>query len=208
MKFQGQFEFHVTVAASGPNELSSLSEWARRNGVSFLLIELARGTTVSQPMLTWRDSGRLTDHMQRLTEFRSRLTADGFPVVRMKVECDPFSDGVPITDADALRVRPDQYFEHHIKLLLSEKTDLSALTMIATSHSAHLSRNAFRVRNDGFCERFVTQRCRCVGRQTAQHRLAHLKEDIEKSGHSILEVEAEFVVSDSNESLDAGWLET
>ena len=61
-------------------------------------------------------------------------------------------------------------------------------------------------RADGFHERFVTQRCRAVGRWEASRRLHALVDDIKTLGFSVLETEEEFTVYDSNIDVDAGWL--
>lgn len=52
----------------------------------------------------------------------------------------------------------------------------------------------------------MTQRCHRVGRTTARSRLAALREALTAAGHDIVEVEEEYVVSDTALHLDAGWL--
>ena len=59
------------------------------------------------------------------------------------------------------------HFEHHIKLLLSGEPEMASARAVAERHSAHLSRNARRAARHGRHERFVTQRCRGVGRPAA-----------------------------------------
>ncbi|MFH8385463.1 hypothetical protein ACH4E7_31775 [Kitasatospora sp. NPDC018058] len=136
----------------------------------------------------------------------------GFTVLRAKIEATPWADGVPASDEDAVPHGPGRYFEHHVKLLLPAPAPaagparLAELTELAVRHGAHLSRNPRRVREDGQREWFVTQRCRLVGLNTAGRRLEALLRDLAAAGHEVASVEREFVVVDSDEALDTGWI--
>ncbi|TDD63305.1 hypothetical protein E1263_00925 [Kribbella antibiotica] len=123
--------------------------------------------------------------------------------VRVKIEAAPWNDGVPVDEAEAVDGR---YFEHHVKLLLPDE-QLDPLTTLLAPHHAHLSRNARRQRPDGKHERFVTQRCHQAGRNSSKPRLEALVAALREAGYEILEIEEEYVVLDSHEDLDTGWLE-
>ncbi|MEV1008977.1 hypothetical protein [Streptomyces sp. NPDC049881] len=204
---RGAWEAHLTVAcpASGVGELAA---WAARRGLGFVHIELARGVSRSQPMITLTGSGAAGARMPETDRAAAGLAAAGCPVVRTKVETAPWADGVPQDDAAAGAGDPARYFEHHVKLLLPPRHDRTALERLATAHGAHLSWNARRVRADGRQERFVTQRCAGVGRATAERRLAALLDALAAppAAHRITEVEREYVVHDSNLALDDGWI--
>ncbi|HEU5032390.1 MAG TPA: hypothetical protein VFV01_46250 [Spirillospora sp.] len=202
MDFAGDFETHVTVR---PAAAQAVAGWAAGRGLKFVHIVLERGRVASQPMLTLRTRGTLAGALAAAARTTARLRADGFDVARVKVEAAPWNAGVPADDADALG--PAYYFEHHLKLLLERGFDAGALAGAARPHAAHLSRNARRVRADGLQERFVTQRCRCVGSRTAARRLDALAGDLRARGHEIVAVEREFVVHDADESLDDGWID-
>ncbi|MFB4301689.1 hypothetical protein [Actinomadura sp. NTSP31] len=202
MDFSGDFETHLTAR---PAAAERLAGWAAARGLKFTHIVLARGRVASQPMLTLHTRGTLDDALADAARTTADLRADGLEVVRAKVEAAPWNAGVPAGDAGALG--PAYYFEHHLKLLLEPGFDAGALAEAARPHAAHLSRNARRVRADGRQERFVTQRCRCVGSRTAERRLDVLAGDLRRRGHEILSVEREFVVHDGAPSLDDGWIE-
>ncbi|GAA1574221.1 hypothetical protein GCM10009678_66160 [Actinomadura kijaniata] len=202
MGFSGEFETHVTV--DGPAD--DLAGWAEARGLKFVHILLDRGRTPSQPMLTLRTGGTLADARADAERAAADLRAAGFTVTRLKIEASPRTEGVPVTDADALG--PGFYFEHHIKLLLPGDADTAALAAVAARHSAHLSRNARRVRADGRQERFVTQRCREVGMQTAGRRMKALLNALRRHGGlEVGTVEREFVVFDDAPALDDGWID-
>ncbi|WP_030018815.1 hypothetical protein [Streptomyces monomycini] len=205
-------------AGMAPGAAAGLEEYAAARGLKWVHIVLERGTTPSQPMLTLRDSGPVRRVRARAAAEAAQLRAAGFEVVRTKIEATPWTDGVPVTDGAAAALGPGYYFEHHVKLLLDRAggaaahpcpalTDLTDLTDLSRRHAAHLSRNARRTRADGREERFVTQRCRSVGRVTAERRLAALLAGLRDAGYDIASTEREFVVLDSDESLDDGWID-
>ncbi|WP_242705364.1 MULTISPECIES: hypothetical protein [Streptomyces] len=205
--FSGDFEAHITVRADDPADVAALEAHAGARGVKFTHIVLERGRTPSQPMLTLRGHGALEEVRGTVEEAARALREDGFDVVRTKIEATPWAEGVPGTDEEAVALGGRYYFEHHVKLLLAPGADTAALADVASRRAAHLSRNARRVRADGRAERFVTQRCRLVGGRTAQERLEALVTALRTRCDEIVSVEREFVVHDSDESLDAGWID-
>jgi hypothetical protein len=133
------------------------------------------------------------------------LREDGFDVVRVKVEAAPWNEDVPQSAAEASALMPECYFEHHVKLVLADDAEVDAVRRIGTRHAGHLSRNARRGLHGGRHERFLTQRCRLVGRPEAHRRLEALLDALVRAEHYVIEVEEEFVVHDDNPGLDHGW---
>ncbi|MFJ6566401.1 hypothetical protein ACIQNU_03200 [Streptomyces sp. NPDC091292] len=193
------YETHVTVSCPDSAAYARLESWAARAGLKVTHIVLARGRTVSQPMLTLRDAVSYEDARAGARALLARLAADGFVPVRVKVESAPWAPEVPRRPTDA-----DGYFEHHVKLLLDAEFDRGALTSVAVAHGAHLSWNARRPRDGGRHERFVTQRCHAVDAGRAERALDALLDAL--AGHEVMSVEREFVLYDSDLSLDDGWI--
>lgn len=202
---EGAFEYHVTVAG-GDVAAAGLARWAGERGVKFTHIVLARGRTVSQPMLTVRAAGASAAVLAEAEAMAGELRASGFEVTRVKLEASPFAAGVPTTAEQAAGEPGERYFEHHLKLLLPSDVDESALADLVTPYGAHLSRNARRVREDGRAERFVTQRCHGVGTDVALAELERLRGALCGAGYDIAGVEREYVVYDSSPVVDAGWI--
>ncbi|MDK0523131.1 hypothetical protein [Streptomyces sp. ML-6] len=210
-EFEGEFETHLTVRfdprADGAEEDARLARWARRHGLKLTRIVLDRGAVPDQPMLTERGRGSLSGQ-RAAAELRAQaLRAAGFPVIRVKIEAAPWNEDVPRTADEAAALSPDCHFEHHVKLLLSGGSDLLAARAAAERHGAHLSRNARRTDGPGRHERFVTQRCRAVGRPGARARLDALLRALDDAGLEVLETEEEFVVHDDHPAVDAGWID-
>lgn len=201
--FSGDFEIHLT--GSG-RRVEKLAAFAELHGVKFSHIELSRGASRSQPMLTVKGSGTLADMRELSARWRAELRAARLVVVRAKIEAALWNEGVPRTDEEA---HDDLYFEHHVKVLQEANMfDLTRLLKAVEEHQAHVSRNARRTRQDGREERFVTQRCHGVGRATARTRLNTLLEALQEARIEVLETEEEYVVHDDALRLDRGWIAT
>ncbi|GHF04669.1 hypothetical protein GCM10014715_71100 [Streptomyces spiralis] len=206
-QFEGEFEIHLTLAPrSGRDSQEPIRDWAERHGLKYTRIVLDRGRTPDQPMLTCRGAGTLTGQVAAAHRWAARLRGDGFHVTRVKIEAAPWNSGVPRTEAEAAVLPAHCYFEHHVKLLLPTEQQIAAVRALAEPHAAHVSRNARRAASDGAHERFVTQRCRAVGRPEARRRLDALLQALSEAACTVMEVEEEFVVHDDNPAVDAGWI--
>ncbi|SEE10394.1 hypothetical protein SAMN05428940_6952 [Streptomyces sp. 2133.1] len=206
--FAGEFEVHLTVRDEGDHEVAArLAAYAAAHRMKSVHILLDHGEVPSQPMLTLRGAGTYEEVRADAAAKGDGLRAAGFDVLRTKIEATPWSAGVPGTDEEAAALGPGYYFEHHLKLVLARSAPVGSLLALVVGHGAHLSRNARRARPDGRVERFVTQRCRGVGRANAGQRLDALSRQLRAGGHHIAAVEREFVVHDGNLALDAGWMD-
>ncbi|MFE2328092.1 hypothetical protein ACFXD5_30000 [Streptomyces sp. NPDC059385] len=185
------YETHVTVRCPDPAALARLDAWAGARELKVTHIVLARGRMVSQPMLTLRDR---TGHERLVPQLREA----GFDPVRVKVETVPWTTDRPGPGGG--------YFEHHLKLRLPASYDHAALEALVVPHGAHLSWNARRVLSGGRHERFVTQRWRgtAAGATAACDALVAA---LDSAGYEIRSEEREFVLYDSDLSVDDGWIE-
>lgn len=200
----GPLETHLTIAAgpTTPVDFDALDAFARRHAMKCLHIVLPRGAHPSQPMLTWRAHGTLRAALARAAEAAGALREIGFDVCRTKIEASPRNAGVPPHDDGGA----GRYFESHVKLRLPATADLAPLAAIATRHQSHLSQNARRVHGDGVAERFVTQRVAGAGSVRAVDEARTLADTLAAHGYTIVDVDTEYVVYDSNLAVDAGWI--
>jgi hypothetical protein len=207
-EFAGEFETHLTVLVDPmAGDEDRIRHWADRHHVKYARIVLDRGAAPDQPMLTVHGGGVLSAQRAAARMWAERLTADGFGVARVKIEASPWNADVPQTAAEAEALPSDCYFEHHVKLVLTDEAEVKSVRALAERHAAHVSRNARRDLGERGHERFVTQRCRGVGRSEARRRLDALVAALEDAGFPAVEVEAEFVVHDDRPGLDSGWIE-
>ena len=207
--FAGEFETHVTVDCDemGFARLESWAAQAASDGIKLTHILLGRGRVRSQPMLTLTGTGTLPDQRDLAAAIVRDLTSSGLRPIRVKIEAAPWNSDVPQDGAAALQLGQEFYFEHHVKLALSKGADLEALAALVIPHSAHLSWNARRTSPTGGGERFATQRCHNVGLPEAGTRLDRMCDELREHGYQILSTVQEFVVFDSDVTLDAGWIE-
>ncbi|MGW0608423.1 hypothetical protein [Streptomyces sp. NPDC002640] len=198
---RSSYEAHLTVRCADDAALHRLRDWSAARDLKLTHVVLARGRTRSQPMLTLREATSYAAQLERARAVAGELERDGFAVLRLKVESDPWAPEVP-------REPPldGRHFEHHVKLRLAAGTDLTALAARVAPHGAHLSWNARRVTGPGHHERFVTQRCHGVAADGAGRALDALLAEL--TGLEVLDVEREFVLHDSDASVDDGWLTT
>ncbi|MFG2482780.1 hypothetical protein ACGFSI_08440 [Streptomyces virginiae] len=188
-----EYETHVTVRCADAAELARLDAWARARELKVTHILLARGRMVSQPMLTLPDR---TGHERLVPQLR----AAGFDPVRVKVETVPWTTDSPGPGGG--------YFEHHLQVLLPADFDRAALEALVAPHGAHLSWNARRVGDGDRHVRFVTQRWRgAAGAAGAGAAFDALVEALWSAGYEMGSGEREFVLYDSDLSLDDGWID-
>ena len=206
MEFTGELETHLTIRLTKSKSVEDLHNWGAPRGLKCLHIVLEQGEVCSQPMLTRRTTGKLTDEIAAAENLKKLLTADGFPVSRVKIEAAPSNDDVPQTTAEIKDRSNQRYFESHIKIICGKKADNGELIEAVAPYSAHLSRNAFRRREDESEERFVTQRSPKVGYAESRNRLNSLLREIRALNYTVIDVEEEYVVYDSNLEIDAGWI--
>lgn len=187
------YETHVTVRCPDPAELDRLEAWSGARELKVTHILLARGRMVSQPMLTLPDR----ESHERLVP---ALRAAGFDPVRVKVETVPWTTDRPGPGGG--------YFEHHVKLRLPADYDRAALESLVVPHGAHVSWNARRALVGGRHERFVTQRCAgTAGPAGAERACDVLIAELVGAGYEIDSEEREFVLYDSDLSVDDGWIQ-
>ena len=208
MEFTGEIETHFTVHLNETKSIAELQTWGAAHSLKCLHIILEQGSVTSQPMLTKRASSILSDELAAAHRLKELLISQGFPVLRVKIEAAPWNEDVPQSTAEAIEQSPERYFESHIRILCGKEADNSELIEAVTPHSAHLSRNALRRRADDSEERFVTQRSSKVGFAESRSRLNALLRTIRILGYTVIDVEEEYVVYDSNLEIDAGWIQT
>lgn len=205
--FAGSFETHLTIHLPGRlgNGDEELARWAAQRGMKYARILFDQGETSHQPMFNYHASGMLPAQLVVAERWVGELRGDGFDVLRVKVEAALWNEGVPRNDAEASALMPGCYFENHVKLAITDDAEVDAVRRIGARHAEHLSWNARHDVCGETRERFVTQRCRLVGRPEAHRRMEALLRELVADEHRIIETEEEFVVHDDNPGLDKGW---
>lgn len=201
--YGGAFEAHITVRCDADDE-PRFATVCDRLGVKHIAIELPTGDVARQPMTGSVHRGTLRAVQDQVHELARAIVADGFEVVRTKIEALPRNRDLPETDA-AAAAEPGRYFEYHLKLVIGPDVDLATIADAGAAHGARLSRNARRHRVDGSHERYLTLRLPGLGRASADARFAALTAAIAALPVTITRRVREYTVYDSNLALDRGW---
>jgi hypothetical protein len=133
-----------------------------------------------------------------------------FEVVRLKMEAVATNEGVPQTDAEALAMPGDTYFEYHLKIdaPVSPQND-EVLGRLARDLTRELdvkvpfSCNNMRDKN----QRFLNARTYGLGFASSSAVVRRIEEAVARQGLALSKIIREFIVFDTNKELDRGWLE-
>ena len=190
------YETHLTIDPADTPSLEIARRWADDQRLKWTHILLDSGVHASQPMVTFHGRESLIAQRARGERLAAELADLSVTVVRHKIEVDA---------RKVVSCEPPVYFECHLKLQLSSADDYRRAVEIAARHTAHLSRNARRRSVDGSEQRFLTLRHDKGEAERAAADQRRLLAELQHSGITVLETEAERVIYDSNFSLDEGW---
>lgn len=201
---RGTFEAHVTIDAADLAARDRFRAACRELGARCVIIELPHGQTRSQPMTATYHTGELAEVVGEVAALAAALRGRGFAVTRVKLEAVASNAGVPVSDEEARRFPPGNYFEFHVKAALPPGGDVAALRAVCREHGAHLSKNALK---GDEARRFVTQRAYGVGRARAEARFEALCAALQQAGYALSNRLREYSIFDSNAAVDAGWID-
>ncbi len=190
-----KFEIHITVNSHPNIEANTFTEICSELNGKPLLIELAKGESPRQLMISKCISKNNLEEIFELCKSDCKiLSVKGFATNRLKIEVN--SNVAYLFEKDIKQ----NYFEWHGKL---ELKSYESLLGICRKHNAHLSRNSLKGENS---YRFITLR-EFGEKNVFENRVFLLTEDLQNHDWEILKQESEFCVFDSNMFLDNGWLE-
>lgn len=191
------FEIHLTTSFLKNERIAEFSSVCALLHTKPLLIELARGECMQQPMATAYYKGFSEDVLIYAKRLADCFGEKGFFITRIKIEIG-LNDVLNNKDLFADSVC---YFEWHGKLKLHHPDELLKL---CRQHRSHLSHNAIRGDSD---LRFVSLRKKAEDKQQFINSVDSFVNVLEKGGWSLIKQQFEHCIYDSNYLLDRGWLE-
>ncbi|MEM6751631.1 MAG: hypothetical protein AAF630_01370 [Cyanobacteria bacterium P01_C01_bin.38] len=204
--YKGTFEAHITVSAGNSALRQKFKLICQNLNIKCVFIELPEGATRSQPMTASYHHGALKDVLQQINQIVQKIVNADLEITRIKIEAMVSNQDIPISDIEAQKLPKSNYFEFHVKAILSADENLEVLRKYCLQHKAHLSANAFKKLVDGKQQRFITMRAYAVGYQSAQKRFDNLLLHLKSKGYKLSQQQREYTVYDSNLNLDAGWI--
>ena len=203
--YKGTFEAHITIKAVNSELKQNFSLLCQKLNVKCIFIELPQGVIRSQMMTASYHHGTFKDVLQQINQIADIIISADFEVTRIKIEAMVSNQDIPMSDIKAQKLSKSNYFEFHVKAILSASENLEALKKYCLQHNAHLSKNTFKKLIDGKQERFITMRIYGLGYKSAQTRFDNLILYLKSKGFKLSQQQREYTVFDSNLNLDAGW---
>ncbi|BAY86816.1 hypothetical protein NIES267_63270 [Calothrix parasitica NIES-267] len=205
--YKGTFEAHITVKAVDSELKAKFCLVCQKLKVKSVFIELPKGVTRSQMMTASYHHGAFKDVLQQINQIAEKIVNADFEVTRIKIEAMVSNQDIPISNIEAQKLPKSNYFEFHVKAILSALENLEALRKYCLQHNAHLSKNAFKKLIDGKQERFITMRVYSLGYKSAQKQFDKLIILLKNKGFKLSQQQREYTVYDSNLNLDTGWID-
>lgn len=190
------FELHITTSPVAKGEIDDFVSFCNTHGAKPLLIELARGEYIAQPMMNKVILVHsLNEALLSATGLSEQLNANNWKVQRLKIEIPAYHSEQWNAGEHAF----EPYFEWHGKIKGDPTPELLGFCQ---QHRAHLSLNALKI-EDNF--RFITLR-EFESKVVFQQRVDCITGSLMAAGWPLIKDVSEFCVYDNNVYLDKGWL--
>lgn len=191
------FELHLTIKPLNNDLIDSFVASCTMLDAKPILIELAQGEHLQQPMFTKLIHCKaLSEAQSEATAYQRILKQSNFEVRRMKIEIPANQYNATVWETNSTST---PYFEWHGKISFERQEEL---LLLCERHRVHLSLNALK---DAQEVRFVTLREYGTKKQF-QTRVDQLILSLSEQGWPIHKQQAEYCLFDDNVTLDLGWL--
>lgn len=203
------YEIHITVNADGGIDIEQYKRDCAFIGVKPIILALQdqEGSKVMDDVMTssklYGNNGEAFEEMKRIS---SHLSSLGYNVIREKIEGSYWHPKAPFK-ADGNTTIPDGcYFECHMNVLCTTEL-LPELAKIAKSTNCHLSRNAFKMNDDGSFKIMLTYRSYTQMYEDFEEHLEFIKRNLKFSDFTLEKEIVEFSIYDTKIKHDQKWLE-
>jgi len=199
------FEIHVTVKAA---DMDMFKTVCKNLNVKPIILDLQtkNKTTIKDVMTSSVHIGTNRSAYEEMARISHGLTMEGYDVVREKIETVPWHPAAPSALNDAIEMPRGCYFETHIGVNIPNEDRKEDLEVITDILDAHMSRNAFKVHDDGSWMQMVTMRTYEGTHEDFELRANLLYNLIKAEGFDVEKRITEFSIYDTKVSHDAEWL--
>lgn len=193
------YEIHVTVEGS---DSDVFIKDCKSIGVKPVLLHLQLSKDIIGDMMTSStiDCESSYDAVAESYRVQNELYQRGHKVIRRKIETTLDNPIVKMRQFDML-----SYFETHIQIKCTDK-DYDSLKSIAKIHDSHLSRNAFKMNDDGSQISMMTIRRHNITKDEFIKDANLLLDTLNFALFDAPKAISEFVLYDTNEAHDDVWL--
>lgn len=190
-------EIHINTSDLIKEDIVGFETFCKSIDAKPIIIELSEGAYYRQPMIS-KVIKCLTkiDLDKELARLESNFSAQGYPIIRTKIEVPPWHRN---NVEDYYDDKSKTYYEWHGKVYVKNE---SLIKEICERHQAKLSRNSLR---SDLTRKFITMREK-ENENAIIVRISELKESLALERIPIVKEELEYCIYDSLRSLDKGWL--
>ena len=205
------FEVHITVEMTDQGEvldelLDNFRSFCKVLEVKPIILDLhCTDRSIIQDVMTSSVYfGDNTGAMEYAENLGNKLKIMGYTVLRTKIETVPWHPAAPQSQGEKM---PDGgYFESHLAVICTVKTESNLRDIINSVPSAHLSRNKFKNLAGDCYIMMITLRTYDGHRGIFEGELKDLSEKITESGFEIEKEIVEFSIYDDKNDHDQLWL--
>jgi len=209
-KIQGNipYEIHVTVNLVADDTVNFVESCRKIDVKPIVLALQTKGQDITDVMTSSVHLGNNRTAYDEMKRISDELARQGFKVVREKIETVPWHPAAPSPKNSSIKMPEDCYFETHIGVNLSvtDNDRKKALQDIADYFEAHMSRNAFKMHNDGTYMQMITLRKYEGTFEAFEGQANMLNGMIVLEGFEVEKRVTEFSIYDTKVSHDSAWL--
>jgi hypothetical protein len=198
------FEIHVTVQAA---DTDIFREVCKKLDVKPIILDLQtkNKTIIKDIMSSSTHMGTNRSAYEEMKRISHGLAMEGYDVVREKIETVPWHPAAPSNDSEKSMPK-NCYFETHIGVNVLNENRKKYLESVVGLFDAHMSRNAFKVHDDGSWMQMVTMRWYKGTREHFEREADALYKTIQNHGFDVEKRITEFSIYDTKVSHDFEWL--
>lgn len=201
------YEIHVTVKTKDVEGFKKACEELKVKPIVLDLQEITGHKGIMDVMTSSKLTGDDGQAFQELERIKEGLTEKSFEVVREKIETVPWHPQAILHD---MRKTPNgKYYEAHIAVPIAED-QLSDMSLIAWKYGLHLSRNPFKVLEDGKTIQMMTIRYYNAPAFVVKHYLGKVIKALRKKKLEPTRwpPTLEYALHDSEVGHDANWFKS
>lgn len=205
-KFPVPFEIHVTVDATQKDfDVERFRNVCKLIDVKPIVLDLQKGslTDVMTSSVIIADNRGAYNELERIVK---KLKTANFSVVREKIESVPHHPSAPSKHYLDPKMPQGSYFETHFNILIRNKEEAHLVEEIKKQFDCHLSKNKYKVNEDGTYNQMMTYRSYDKVREDFLEEIEKIRQALFQAKLEIEKVIVEFTVYDTKTSHDNAWL--
>jgi len=202
------YEIHITVNAEDGIDIDKYKKDCQEIGVKPILLDLQNksGESIMDDVMTSSkivgNNGEAFEEMLRIS---NELTSRGYNVIREKIEASYWHPKAPFKEDGDNKMPDGCYFECHLNIECTDEK-LPLLSEIAKNTNCHLSKNKFKVFEDGSFTIMMTYRSYDEMYEEFESKLKWIKKCLVVDDFKLEKEVVEFSIYDTKIMHDKIWL--